>query len=109
MYIQSQVALLTATINDNILAGNQFEFVPTRSIIEFGLVGSATGLECDVLIGSRAIITRMLPSIANRFPIYPDDYTMKAGAMGGERIIIRVRNPTGGTLTLFFGVKFNPR
>lgn len=109
MYIQITTSLLTATVNDNVLAGNQFEFSPARSVVEVGLVASATGLEVDILVGARAVVTRMLPSIQNRFPIYPDDFTVRFGAMQGERIIIRVRNPTGGTLTINTTVKFNPR
>lgn len=109
MYIQTSAAVAANTVNDNVLAGNQYEFAPTRSIVEFGVVGSATGLEVDVLIGSRSIVTRMLPSIQNRFAIYPDDFPLKGAALAGERIIVRVRNTTGGALTAFVSVKFNPR
>lgn len=109
MYIQRQDTILANTVNDNVIAGNQFEFAPTRSIVEFGIVASATGLEVDVLIGARSIITRMLPSLANRFAIYPDDFPLKTGAMAGERVIIRIRNTTGGNLTAFTSVKYTPR
>ena len=109
MYIQRSDSIGATSINDNVIAGNQFEFAPTRAIAEFGLVASATGLEVDVLIGMRSVITRMLPSTANRFAIYPDDFPLKAGAMPGERVIIRVRNTTGGALTLFTTVKYNPK
>ena len=109
MFIQRQDALVLNSVNDNLIVGNQFEFAPARSIVEFGIVASATGIEIDVLIGARSIVTRMLPSLANRFAIYPDDYTLRAGAQAGERIIIRARNTTGGTLTVFTSVKFTPR
>jgi len=109
MFIQLTTSLVLNSVNDNVIAGNQFEFAPARSIVEFGIVASATGLEVDVLIGARAVVTRMLPSTANRFAIYPDDFTLKSGAMQGERIIIRIRNTTGGTLTAFTTVKYTPR
>lgn len=108
MQIQTQTLVLANTVNDNVIAGNQFEFSPTRAILEFGLVASAIGLEIDVLIGQESVITRMLPSQANRVAVYPDDFTLKAGILGGQRIIIRARNTTGGNLTLFSTVKFNP-
>lgn len=108
MYIQTSASVAANTVNDNVIAGNQFEFAPTRSIVEFGLVASATGLEIDILIGARSVITRMLPSIQNRFAVYPDDFTARAGAQMGERVIIRARNTTGGALTLFASVKYNP-
>jgi hypothetical protein len=109
MFIQRSDALVLNSVTDNIIVGNQFEFAPTRSIVEFGIVASATGLEVDILIGARAVVTRLIPSLANRFALYPDDYTIKAPAMAGERVIIRARNTTGGTLTLFTSVKYNPR
>lgn len=109
MFIQRSDALALNSVNDNVIAGNQFEFAPARCIVEFAVVGSATGLEVDILIGARSVVTRMLPSIQNRFGIYPDDFTVRAGAMQGERIIIRIRNTTGGALTAFTTVKFTPR
>lgn len=109
MYIQTQVSIAANSVNDNVIAGNQFEFAPMRAIVEFGLVAAATGLELNVLIGARSIVTRMLPSTANRLPIYPDDYTLRAGVMPGERIIIQARNTTGGAVVINVAVKYNPR
>lgn len=109
MFIQRTDSIAANSVNDNVIAGNQFEFAPTRSIVEFGIVGSATGLEVDVLIGARSVVTRMLPSLQNRFAIYPDDFTLKSGAMAGERVIVRVRNTTVGALTAFTTIKYTPR
>lgn len=108
MYIQTQVSIAANSVNDNVISGNQYEFAPVRSIVEFGLVGAATGLEVDVLIGARAVVTRLLPSIQNRLPIYPDDFTLRAGAQRGERVVIRVRNTTGGAVVINVAVKYNP-
>jgi len=109
MFIQLSTSLVLNSVNDNVIAGNQFEFAPARAIVEFGIVASATGLEVDILIGARSVVTRLIPSTANRFALYPDDFTIRSGAMPGERIIIRVRNTTGGTLTCFTTVKYTPR
>lgn len=109
MFIQRSDVIALNSVNDNVLAGNQFEFAPTRCIVEFGINQSATGLEIDILIGARSVITRMIPLIKTTAPIYPDDFPVKAAAMPGERIIIRARNTTGGNLTLLTTVKFNPR
>lgn len=109
MYIQRSDSIAANTVNDNVIAGNQYEFAPARSIVEFAINGSATGLEVDILIGSRTVITRMLPSLQNRFGVYPDDFPIKGAAQFGERVIVRVRNTTGGALTVFTTVKYNPR
>lgn len=109
MFIQGRTSVAANATNDNVLAGNQFEFLPTRAILEFGLVGSATGLEIDVLIGARSVVTRMIPSEQNRLPIYPDDFNLRTGGQAGERVIIRARNTTGGALTINFSVRITPR
>lgn len=106
--IQGSVALLTATVNDNVLTGSQWEYLPYNAAVEFGLVASATGLVCDVFSGQDNLAENMAPSIANRFPIYPDDFPLTDVAAAGERLKIRVRNPTGGTLTIFFSVRITP-
>lgn len=108
MYIQRQDTIPLNGVNDNVLAGNQFEFAPVSSIVEFGLDGAAIGLEIDVLIGARSIVTRMNPPIDNRFAKYPDEFTLRAAAMQGERVIVRARNTTGANIILFTTVKYNP-
>lgn len=108
MQIQSSVSIPATSVNNNVIAGDQFEFSPVRALLDFGLVASATGLEVDVLIGTESVITRLLPSTANRVPIVPDDFTLRAGILPGQRIIVRVRNTTGGALTLFYTIRFNP-
>jgi hypothetical protein len=106
--IQGSVALLTATVNDNVLTGSQWEYLPYNAAVEFGLVASATGLVCDVFSGQDNLAEGFAPSLANRFPVYPDDFTLTDVAAAGERLKVRVRNPTGGTLTIFFSVRITP-
>lgn len=109
MFIQRSDSVLTAVTNDNILAGNQFEFAPVNAIVEVALNASATGFEVDILVGARSIVTRMIPLIKTTAPIYPDDFLVRFPAIRGERIIIRLRNTSGGTLTMLSTVRFNPR
>lgn len=106
--IQQTAALLTNTVNDNVLAGSQFEFLPFHANLEFGLVGSAAGLLADVYSGSDVLCEGMPISTANRFPVYPDDYVLTDVAAAGERLKVRIRNPTAGTLTFFVAVRITP-
>jgi hypothetical protein len=108
VYIQIQTSIPANSVVDNVLAGNQFEFLNQNVVIEYGLVASAAGLELDVLISERAITTRMLPSTQNRVPIYDEDFTVRAGALGGDRQIVRARNTTGGAIVLFTSARMTP-
>lgn len=106
--IQNSVSVAANSTNDNVITGSQFEFLPFDAILEFGLVGSATGLEADVYSGSDCLCESMALSTQNRFPVYPDDFNLNDVAAAGERLKIRVRNTTGGALTVFYGVKITP-
>ncbi len=106
--IQNSVSVAANATNDNVLQGSQFEFLPYHSLLEFGLVASAAGLVADVYSGQDTVAEAFALSIQNRFPIYPDDYPLNDVAAAGERIKVRVRNTTGGALTVFYSVRITP-
>lgn len=109
MLIQNSVSIAASSVNSNVIAGSPYEFMRMTAKIEVGLVGSATGLVAtvttgpDQLLGPDAAI-----SIQNRFPVYPDDFVLVDVVAPGDRIVIYIRNTTGGALTLFFAVKITP-
>lgn len=103
--IQNTVSVAANSTNDNVLQGSQFEFLPYNAFIEFGLVGSATGLVADVYSGQDTVAESYALSTQNRFPIYPDDFPLNDVAGIGERLKVRIRNTTGGALTAFFSVR----
>lgn len=105
--IQNSVAILANATNDNLLTGSQFEYLPDDYSVEIGLNGSATGLLADVYSGQDILAESMLLTAQNRVPVYPDDFNLQDVAVAGERIKIRVRNTTAGTLTVFFSVKLS--
>lgn len=106
--VQLSVAVAANDINDNVLGGSQFEFLPYNAFLEFGLQGSAIGLVFDVFTGQDTICESFEPAIDNRFAKYPDEYTLNDVAAAGERVKIRARNTTGGALTAFVSMRLNP-
>ncbi len=106
--IQAQVSLAANTVNDNVLTGSQFEFLPYNAALRFALNGSATGLVADVYSGQDVLAEQMGVNALNRVPINPDDFLLTDVAGGGERIKVRVRNTTGGALTLFYALIIDP-
>jgi hypothetical protein len=108
MMIQVTGSIAANTANDNVISGSQYEFLPRASALEFGLVGSATGLLADVYSGQDMLCEGMAISTQNRFPVFPDDYTLTDVADQGERIKVRLRNTTGGALTYFVGIRITP-
>lgn len=92
----------------NVVAGKPFEFVGRPSIVRVYATGSATGLNATVLIGGLNIVQDQLISAANRFPIRPDDMFCDAAAPAGSRIVVSLRNTTGGALTAITMVEVTP-
>lgn len=106
--IQASVSIPASSVNDNVLTGSQFEFLPYNASLNFGMTASATGLVVDAYSGQDTLCEGLNPSTANRFPINPDDFNLNDVAAAGERIKLRVRNTTAGALTFFYAVQIQP-
>lgn len=87
------------TLSSNVLAGEEFEFVPMRSVLQLSSTGSAAGLKIFFEVGGVAVASDALIPPTNRFPIVPDDTLIQVGCRAGERLILRYLNTTGGALT----------
>lgn len=109
--IQSSASIALSAVNDNVITGSQFEFLPYNAMLEFGLNGDANGadLRVDVYSGQDVVVEQLTPSIQNRVPVYPDDFIGSDVAAAGERIKIRVRNTSAvAARTIFFSVRITP-
>lgn len=108
--ISSTDSLLTGVVVDNILAGSQFEFLPYDAFLEFGIVGDGVlgDFIVDVYSGQDVLMESGVISILDRMPVYPEDFSLNDAAAGGERIKIRVRNSSAGTLVVNTAVKITP-
>lgn len=109
--IQGTTSVAAASVNDNVLAGSQFEFLPFNASLEFGLAGDANGadLRVDVYSGQDVLMENAPMSAQNRLPVYPDDYTLTDVAAAGERIKIRVRNTNAGAArSINYAVRITP-
>lgn len=107
--IQSSISIAASpAVNDNVIQGSQFEFLPYNASIRFALNGSAAGLVADVYSGQDVLAEQMAINALNRIPINPDDFLLSDVASAGERIKVRVRNTTAGALTVFYALMIDP-
>lgn len=106
--IQKKVSIAANTVNDNVLSGSQFEFLPYPAKVDFGMNQSATGLVVDAYSGQDALCEAMEPPINARYPVNPDDFTLTDVAGAGERLKVRVRNTTAGPLDFYIGAIITP-
>jgi len=106
--MQNEVALLTATSNSNLVSGSAFEFARVRQLVSIGIVASATGSFVSITAGSDLILEESPPMVLATMPIIPDHMYYNDVMEAGDRLVIRARNPTGGTITFRFIVQVNP-
>jgi hypothetical protein len=106
--MRGTLSLLTATSTPNLFTGQVYETIPYDALIELGIVQSATGLimqvACDTDIVVQDVGQTNIP-IKTTPPVYPDDFMPGFLCMGGSKLYLAVRNPTGGTLTGFYSAR----
>ena len=98
--IQKEVAILAGAANENILSGSAFEFLRRNAVVSIGLVGSATGLVANVQSGADIVVEESPLAVKTSMPIIPDDMYYNDVGVQGDRLVVRVRNTSGGTLTV---------
>ncbi len=106
--IQKSITLAALVTNANVLAGEFFEFPPYNALVEVGLCQSATGLLVDFITGTDVVAKDHVPLIKATSPVYPDDFQLSDVAAFGERLVLAVRNPTAGSLTLLYTIRITP-
>jgi len=109
--ITSSTSVAASSVNDNLLSGSQFEFLPFNAGLEFGINGDANGadMRVDVYSGQDVLMENAPLNVQNRLPVYPDDFTLVDVARAGERIKVRARNTSAaGARTVHLTVRINP-
>lgn len=101
-------ALPASGVLANVLAGNLYEFPPFNAVAEFGFEASAQGAAVTVTTGTDIIAQGIAVPIANRAPIYPDDFVLNDIIHGGERLTIAYTNAAAVALNVWTTVKLTP-
>lgn len=97
--IQREVSIAAGAVNDNVFAGSAFEFARQNQVVSIGVSQSATGMFATITSGGDVIAEEFSPAILTRFPIIPDEMYYNDVMSPGDRLVLRIRNPTAGALT----------
>jgi hypothetical protein len=98
--IMREQSVAANAVVDNTLSGSAFEFARTNSLVSWGVSQSATGLFVTIQSGGDVIAEEFPPPILTRYPLIPDEMYFSDVAAQGDRLVVRVRNSTGGALTI---------
>lgn len=88
--------IATVTTDPNILSGSVFEFARGNILLVMGVTQAATGMFVTINAGADIVAEEFEPHILTRYPVIPDEMAFAAVAQTGDRIVVSVRNPTGG-------------
>lgn len=121
--ILNQVSVAAGAVNNNLVSGSAFEFARVQSIYSIGLMAGNVGAFCTLQGGSDIIAEEFpLPTNAiaanspnavamtttNSYPNVPDQMYFTDILNPGDRLVIRVRNPTGGAIVVNLVVQISP-
>jgi hypothetical protein len=95
--IESSIA--AGAVNNNLVSGSAYEFARSRQIVSLGVVQSVTGMFCTIQSGADIVAEEFSLPILTTYPIIPDNMYFTDVMEQGDRLVIRVRNPTAGAIT----------
>lgn len=109
MAIMTYVASVAAnTTVANALSGKSKEFVTEPSVVSLAVLGSAVGLNTSLIIGEEVVVDDQEVGVGTTLPIVPDDVLAQGGGVPGDRIVLKLRNTTGGAITAYAKVIVEP-
>lgn len=106
--IQKEVSVAANATVDNLISGSSFEFLRSNAVVSMGIVGSATGLVASIQSGSDIVLEEAPILVKTAMPTIPDDMYYNDVGVQGDRLVLRIRNTTGGALTVRAIVQITP-
>jgi hypothetical protein len=90
------------------MSGKSHEFLTEPSVITIGVAGSAVGLMTSLIVGDEVTIDDQEVPVGTTLPAFPDQVLAQAGGLQGERVVVKLRNSTGGAITAYVKVLVEP-
>lgn len=98
--IQREISVAAGATVENAIAGSAFEFLRRNSIVSVGVTAAATGTFVTLQAGADVVLEESPPMVQASFPRIPDEMAYNFAGVGGDRLVVRLRNPTGGAVIM---------
>jgi len=109
-----QASLTAGSVNENVLSGTAIEFPGRASQVEIYATfpaGVAGDILMDVQFGTDLVgeaIVVPVETLANQGPLIPDHLILVDALAPADRLIVRLRNTSAGTLVVTVLVRVQP-
>lgn len=97
--IQKETAVAAGAVNDNLFSGSAFEYSRFRAVVSIACLASATGTFITIQSGPDIVLEESAPAVGTAMPKQPDDFYYNFNSNQGDRLVLRARNPTAGSIT----------
>jgi hypothetical protein len=94
--IVKEPTVAAGAVLDNAFSGSSYEFANRRRVASVGLTAAATGTFATLQSGPDIVAEEFPPIVKTVMPVIPDDFFFNDVMDIGDRLILRIRNPTGG-------------
>lgn len=96
--IQKEISVPANSSIENALSGSAFEFLRQNAVVSMGVTAAATGIVVNIQSGADVILEETAAYIKTNFPTIPDEMYYNDVGVQGDRLVIRLRNTTGGAI-----------
>lgn len=96
--IQKEVSVGANSSIENVLSGSAFEFLRQNAVVSIGVTAAATGIVVNIQSGADVILEETDAFIKTNFPVIPDEMYYNDVGVAGDRLVVRLRNTTGGAI-----------
>lgn len=96
--IQKLTNVAAGGVEENALTGSAFEFARGNSLVSIGVTTDTAGGLVTIQSGSDIVLEESPAAVKATNPIIPDEFYYSDVATQGDRLVVRLRNPTGGAI-----------
>lgn len=96
--IQKTTTVGAGATVENVLSGSAFEFLRRNAIVSMGVVCDTAGAFITIQSGSDIVLEESQAAVKATFPVIPDEMYYNDVGVTGDRLVIRLRNPTAGAV-----------
>ena len=96
--IVRETSVAAGGTNDNLFSGSAYEFANRARVCSIGVTAAATGTFATLQSGPDIVAEEFAPVVRTAMPVIPDDFYFNDVMDVGDRLVLRVRNPTGAAV-----------